>query len=205
MSGIKCFFMDPTENERIWLRRYNGNDKCAVAEHGYHQSWVFFGDRHRVPSCYGHDVDAEPEMLPHDDPRWPSSCRCSYIFTDDDNWQMFNSRLYRRCDNQELVTLREAPVGAMWYAKWMPKNMYWDNKEDVDHLMVRLPDGTDWCVDSRCNNCTLPNDRLHRCWVRTGTPPYVTVGKEGFTCSAGAGSVQSPGWHGYLRNGELVV
>jgi hypothetical protein len=40
--------------------------------------------------------------------------------------------------------------------------------------------------------------------VRHGTPPDVTVDKNGLTCNAGGGSIQVPGWHGFLRNGELV-
>jgi hypothetical protein len=102
-------------------------------------------------------------------------------------------------------------VGAMWRAIWMPKNWCWDN-ETEPHLLVRCPDGPetlthrgyhDWDIDSRCSNCGLPNDRLHRCWVRHGVPPDVHVDKAGVTCSAGAGSIALPHWHGFLTNGYL--
>lgn len=63
--------------------------------------------------------------------------------------------------------------------------------------------GHHWDIDSRASNCTKPSDTTHRCWVRTGTPPNVTAGKSGNTCSAGAGSILVPGWHGFLTNGEL--
>jgi len=70
---------------------------------------------------------------------------------------------------------------------------------------VILPNGIPWDIDSRAGNCALKDDRLHRCWVRTGEPPDVTVGKSGGpTCAAGAGSIQGGDWHGFLRNGELV-
>jgi hypothetical protein len=64
-----------------------------------------------------------------------------------------------------------------------------------------------WYIDCRASNCTLPNDKDHRCWVREGTVgEKLTVGKNGKTCSAGAGSffMDAQRWHGFLRNGVLV-
>ena len=52
---------------------------------------------------------------------------------------------------------------------------------------------------------TGPYGLAHRCWCRHGEPPNITVDKNGPTCPAGAGSIQCNDWHGYLRNGELVV
>ncbi len=123
------------------------------------------------------------------------------------------------------------PYGAMWYADWMLPHFA---GPDGHALVVRCPIDHDWLVDGRASNCTEacvncgrpyhahfdgnkdyttancehgyePRDGgAHRCWVRHGTPPNVTVDKNGLTCSAGAGSIQTPGWHGFLRNGELV-
>lgn len=90
-------------------------------------------------------------------------------------------------------------VGAMWYALWQPKNWDWDNEEGP-HLIVKTPGG-DWDIDSRCANCTLPEDKLHRCWVRHGEPPNISVDKNGLTCSAGGGSIISGSYHGFLTNG----
>jgi hypothetical protein len=73
------------------------------------------------------------------------------------------------------------------------------------HLVVVCPDGHWWNIDSRASNCTMKEDKTHRCWVRHGDPPNITVDKDGATCNAGAGSIQTPGWHGFLRNGELVA
>ena len=98
-------------------------------------------------------------------------------------------------------------VGAIWFQYWLWKGATWDN-ETEPHLTVRCPNGDstrDWDIDSRCSNCSPPNDRLHRCWVRHGVPPLVTVDKNGVTCAAGAGSILLPKWHGFLRNGELVT
>ena len=99
-------------------------------------------------------------------------------------------------------------LGAMWFAVWQPPQWCWDN-ETEPHLIVRCPDGAngmhDWDIDSRASNCTLKNDRLHRCWVRHGTPPMIHVDKQGVTCQAGAGSIWSGKWHGFLTNGVLQV
>jgi hypothetical protein len=93
-------------------------------------------------------------------------------------------------------------VGAMWWATWYPRNMEWEN-ETEPHLMVVTPGGH-WDIDSRCSNCGKPQDKLHRCWVRHGEAPNITVDKNGLTCAAGAGSIAHKTWHGYLRNGYLV-
>ena len=97
-------------------------------------------------------------------------------------------------------------IGAIWRAVWQPKNCDWTN-ETEPHILVRCPNGDgnrDWDIDSRCSNCTLPNDKLHRCWVRSGVAPNLTVNKAGLTCSAGAGSILLPKWHGFLTNGILT-
>ncbi len=95
---------------------------------------------------------------------------------------------------------------------WMPDHRnaqgvvechYWDNCEG-EHLHVVLPNGHHWDVDSRASNCTRKEDRAHRCWIRSGEPPRVTAGKSGNTCSAGAGSILSGNYHGFLRDGMLT-
>jgi hypothetical protein len=121
-----------------------------------------------------------------------------------------DAKVHRRQDTGEIIALCNAPIGAMWFADWMLAGI----KNEPNHqvmrgpdghcLVVRLPTNHDWIVDGRCSNCTLPDDDRHKCWVRHGIPPDVTVDKNGRTCSAGAGSISIPGWHGFLRNGYLV-
>jgi hypothetical protein len=54
-------------------------------------------------------------------------------------------------------------------------------------------------IDGRASNCTMPNDNVHQCWTRQGEPPLIQVGKQfGKTCGAGGGSIQTPGYHGFL-------
>lgn len=75
---------------------------------------------------------------------------------------------------------------------------------DGKHINVVLPDGAIWVASGRANNCTLPGDQEHRCWVLSGAINKLTASKNGKTCDAGAGSIQSyNGWHGFLRDGIL--
>lgn len=61
-----------------------------------------------------------------------------------------------------------------------------------------------WYIDGRANNCTMPDDKEHRCWVRIGTVgDTLHVDKAGNTCSAGAGSIAVKGFHGFLHHGVL--
>lgn len=123
-------------------------------------------------------------------------------------WRRWSPR-YRRPDTGEIFDhLSAVPPGGMWDADWFHDYhggpMLGGPNTDGRILVVRLPNGNDWIIDSRANNCTLPADDNHRCWVRHGEPPNITVDKNGLTCAAGAGSIQSGNYHGFLRNGELV-
>lgn len=99
--------------------------------------------------------------------------------------------------------------GDMYWAPWMHEGsgcLYWSNcKDPRGHLIVVMPDGGYWDTDSRASNCTMKGDKTHRCWIKHGEAPNLTVDKKGHTCKAGAGSIQMVSWHGYLRNGELVT
>ena len=90
--------------------------------------------------------------------------------------------------------------------KLEPGCMYWNDNGyyDTPHLQVICPNGQGWDIDSRASNCTLPNDNEHKCWIRHGEPPNITVDKNGKTCSAGAGSIQAGNYHGFLINGEFT-
>jgi hypothetical protein len=98
------------------------------------------------------------------------------------------------------MTYDELPIGAMWDALWGRRK-----GPDGRSIYVMMPGRTTWFVDGRCSNCTRIDDTTHYCWVRHGEPPNLTVDKNGDTCSAGAGSIIIPGWHGFLRDGHLVI
>jgi hypothetical protein len=211
---IQCFFLSPSDVALRALRRFTWSDRGTCPIHGDygHDASI---ELERVPAdtvleygAAGFGTCEPPEDVPFGDARWPIACACSYAFTPEDQWQYKVTRLYRRSDTGELLTLRDAPVGAMWNADWMlegvpPESNRWRGP-DGHCLVVRTPGG-DWTVDGRASNCTMPGDDTHKCWVRHGVPPLVTVSKQGGpTCAAGAGSILSGSYHGFLRDGQLV-
>ncbi len=103
--------------------------------------------------------------------------------------------------------LYDSPSGApepgdVYYLDWHDPGEcpYWDNC-DGKHLWGICPNGASWDIDARASNCTMKEERTHRCWIRSGDPEAGTlhVDKNGHTCAAGAGSIDVPGWHGFLH------
>jgi hypothetical protein len=80
----------------------------------------------------------------------------------------------------------------------------WTNCEGL-HLQAVCPNGGHWDIDSRASNCTLPDDQTHRCWIRHGDLPVITVDKSGLTCAAGAGSILAGDYHGFIQNGAFTA
>lgn len=234
--GIKCFWIEPAELERVWLRRYRGprytpdgdriQDAGCPLPLGYHDSTVLLVDERPIR---GHGI-GDPEVLARDgvhdapskdDPRWPSRCDCGYEFQPDDSWQVFPLRLYRGAPDGKLYTLRDVPAGALWDADWLRAFTPAIGPDGIS-LHVKLPNGSDWCVDQEASNCTRTQygpmeidgvvrekvwlGRTHYCWIRHGDPRtgQIHVDKNGDTCGAGAGSIQSGNYHGFLHHGELV-
>lgn len=207
MARIRCFWLEPTDRAARGLRRFTTIRSDSCPRGAYHNALVPIGEVPAVLRADGHLAPPDPVAPDLADPRFPASCDCGRQFAAEDRWQVFDSLLYRRSDTAELVTLMAAPAGAMWDAWW-----YGDCRggpflggtpEDGTWLIVRTPGG-EWCVDSRASNCDLPDDLEHRCWIRHGKPPDVTVDKSGGrTCGAGAGSIACGGYHGFLRAGWL--
>ncbi len=121
----------------------------------------------------------------------------------------FGPGIYRRADTNEEMTLIDAPAGAMWFGVWYGgRGDYRLCKPQLQYpLIVKLPNGHDWIIDSQSSNCGIPDDRKqerHHCWIIEGTaPPDISVSKNGITCRAGGGSIQAGNYHGFLRNGYL--
>jgi hypothetical protein len=207
--SIKCFWLEPTDREQRYLRRYRSNVVPSVPEcpgtMGYHDAMVAIEQAvETFDPVKMHWVDdgKTPEDY-KDDPRWPTQCVCGYQFQPSDQWQLFGSHIYKRVDTGEEMTLRDAPEGAMWDATWYHGVPQWCG-DDGRAIICRVPTNHDWHIDGTCSNCTRPKEE-HKCWVRHGDPPNLTVDKNGNTCAAGAGSVLTSTWHGFLRNGELVT
>lgn len=215
-APVACFWLEPTDRVRLALRRYREPTRwdeasqavirpdrsvCALP-HGYHNAQVPIGEAPARLTERG--TYTAPAAAEYDgDPHWPTHCACGEAFESGDRWQVFTELIYRRADTGAEVTLRASPPGAMWDACWYP----WKGP-DGRSLMVVCPDGYHWNIDGEASNCTLPDDKEHRCWLRTGEPPKITVGKSApgqRTCAAGAGSIGTPKWHGFLRDGFLVV
>lgn len=229
--SVRAFFLEPTDQVELSLRRYRSGEGCKVSRHGYCDVTVVL-ERLSVqdlaargwPMHEGQLV-YDGRAIAHDDPRWPARCGCGYEFQEGDQWCADPDTLFRRSDSGELITLDAAPAGAMWFAPWFSDHPEYTGP-DGNTLVVRCPPGHDWIVDSRASNCDSPckvcgvpakshkaSDQVghayvdakpHKCWVRTGTPPNVTAGKTGGpTCGAGGGSIATPEFHGFLRNGVL--
>lgn len=195
---IKVFFIEPAGRQRASLRRYHDSQmRCEASGCGYHNAHVPIEDLPEGDPSVSFRDAAEARAW---DSRWPTHCACGYEFADTDHWQHFALTLYRRPDTGEEMTLRDAPVGACWDATW-------DRRKGPDgrSLWVKTPGG-EWMIDGRASNCTMPDDKEHRCWVRHGRPEDGTlhVDKNGHTCAAGAGSIIAGSYHGFLHNGHLT-
>jgi hypothetical protein len=203
--GVKCFYLFETGDLRRYFRRYENGD-CP--KNGcYHNNQVDLDTVKHEPNTVITMEDKDDAIAPPSDPRWPTHCVCGHKFADDAPKQLFVERVYERTGTGERMILRDAPPGAMYNAWWNPE--CWKGKDGLA-LVVRCPDGHDWNIDAVCSNCTLPDDKAHRCWLRHGQVPNITVDKVGpadngdTTCSAGGGSILTPKFHGFLRGGELV-
>jgi hypothetical protein len=206
----QTFWIEPTDDTAVGLRTYTGADRSGwTCEDGWHDSSVTYTGR--APAIVDEQGIEHQQPPPEGEQDWPTTCARCGIDIPDPIHQHWSQRIWRRTDTGEErfnhsnpdVATADIPIaepGACWNAHWMPSAV------DGVYLMVRCPDGHDWAVDSRASNCGLPDDDEHRCWVRHGDPREcrVTVDKNGLTCPSGAGSIQTPNWHGFLRDGLLV-
>lgn len=190
--------IEPTDRERRYLRRYVAGSKCT-GPGSYHNAMEFL----EVGPAENYVGSSTVRPTDQQQGNWPTHCACGYEFQETDARQIFTDLIYRRPDTGEEMTLRDAPPGAMWNATWFQGTPMWTGADGLA-LIVRCPDGRDWHIDGPASNCTMKGDHVHKCWVRHGVPPVLTVDKNGNTCQAGAGSIQTGTWHGFLRNGVLV-
>lgn len=193
-----CFWTVPADTAIESFRRFvwTEKDKCP-GRYGYHNASVVLGV---VPWPAGPGRSASPSKELRADPRWPKKCDgCSYVFVDTDEWQHNYDQHWRRLDGDPgRWTLRESPIGAMWDASWYSDS--WKGPDGL-HLVVRLPNGVDWCVDGPSSDgkgVRKPNG-----WTRNGdpraNPPTVSASP-----SIWANQGEPNGWHGHLVKGKLV-
>jgi hypothetical protein len=191
-SKIKCFFLEPTEYMQISLRRYKGaQDGQPLCNHtnSYHDANVVVVPMVERPKDQntGRGLLEHPDY-PRDDPRWPKECPCGFKFGDDAHWQVNERILFSSPEMNGLITIDDAPVGAMWDAWW------YDHKGPDGRCLVLRTPGGDWIIDYPCEG--------GKGWERTGEPPNITANP-----SIGIGmNDQGQKWkyHGWLRDGYLV-
>jgi hypothetical protein len=177
-----------TGRYRRMLRRYRNGTKQDCPKSGYHNAVAEIGDIGEEEH-----ITVSGDNWPHDDPRWPQFCPCgSYWFSDDDNWMRNDNRIFRMPDGTEFTFWgafgRCAPPGAMIRADWYDD--FSSHPQKVESWVVALPDGGEWITSQRAT------DGQH--WTVTGTPPDITV-------SPSIHHNAPTGWHGFIRNGELVL
>lgn len=206
-DSVLCFLLEETDKVQLYARRYRHNvtERDCPGPMMYHNRAVPFA----TDSVAANTYLPSREIKNYPGAPFPEFCECGAKFIDSDCWQIFQERIYRRADTGEEMTTRDAGPGAMWNGWWYGKYMQGD---DGQSLIVKLPNGSLWMIDSRANNCTRTNDdqNLHRCWIRHGEAPLITVDKDTRggtfeTCAAGAGSIAAGGWHGFLTNGVLQL
>ena len=199
MTGIPIFFCEPT-GERLFYKRV----KCAACGH-------VMADQSTEKEYEGGDWDPQPFAC--------HQCGEEVRY----NTRGFN-RQWRRSDTGETL-YDPLPAGAVYAFKgwsWDDGGPYnWRqskradgkeyfvtrfNEQDNRVLACVCPDGHHWIIDARASNCTMKDDDDHWCWIRHGRPEDGTlhVDKNGRTCAAGAGSIATGKWHGFLHSGHLT-
>ena len=181
---VRCFLLEPTGRAERELRRHarSGGASCPATGFPYHHAARQIEDGAVVLTPQGLTV-VEGEW-PHEDTRWPRRCACGYVFRPEDEWQLYATRLWRDPPTGEECPLRDAPVGAMWFADWTgPKG------PDGHALAVMTPAGP-WLVERPTADGIF--------YVRAGEPPEVTVDQ--------LVVVHGPvPYHGWLRDGEMTA
>jgi hypothetical protein len=179
---VDCFWLEPSSQVRVSLRRYSRGRKCQAGK-SYCNADVPLTV---VPYEEG---QASGDDWPHEDSRWPFRCaQCGHPFREYDHYQLNHTLLYQSNEDDSLMTLAEAPPGAMWSADWYEGAR--PPGPDGNFLMVRLPGGSDWFIDGSAKGQPFHTSS----WSRDGEVPVVTVHP----------SVKSTNWHGWLIEGVLT-
>ncbi len=201
--GIKCRLVKKV-GTRATLRTYWGSGECPNAygngSKGIHNAHILLAE-----NDISDDNKIGGAISDHPIEKWPTKCdNCPAVVPEDKkvHRQIFRRRIYST-ESGEL-----GPGDMYWidYTYGGKHDCWMHTTCDGMHLHVRLPNNRTWDIDSQASNCTKKKDKVHRCWIRTGTPPNVTItkGKKGDdTCAAGAGSIKAGDYHGFLKNGRF--
>jgi hypothetical protein len=218
--------------ETIWRDKRLVFGECpntyGTGRMGIHNATVFIGDK-----LDGYDEDFGGSPADYEDDAWPTRCDHCDATVPEIEWvpcncgkpgcvktserspqrQVSRRVLYQAKAGDTAVRAELAP-GDMYWATWFRcaesgHCIYGWTNCDGKHLVICCPstDGTvhPWDVNGRASNCTLPEDTLHRCWIIEGDPETgnISVTKNGRTCGAGGGSIQTSDYHGVASGGVL--
>lgn len=182
--------------------------------YGYHNSFIPIEDG-LVDSDGVIRDGVRPELKEKYKNDFPIRCECGYRFKDDDQRQIFSEAQYEdeqgniwttrvSTDTTFLLGKDAAPVGAMWSASWLEDMPQYTGPDGLS-LHLRTPYG-DWLIDRRSESCTRKEKKgdIHKCWIRHGTPPNITITRN--DCNPGENSVmfRSLGTSLIIRNGEII-
>ncbi len=199
----------PGEFSRSYTSAQSCPNCCGGGKPGYHNAMKLLRDVPELDAwgVFGKEADYPPEA-------WPTQCSdCGAPVPPGDpkptvvgqsaivlHHQVFSTRLY------DTASGKPEP-GDIFETDWHEAGHcpYWSNCSGI-HIQAILPNGDHWDLDSRASNCTMRDDRTHRCWIRTGSLKDGTlhVDKNGTTCAAGAGSIAVEGYHGFLHAGSFT-
>jgi len=172
MSSTPCFWLEPVNQVRVSLRRWRRVAPCLN------------GDRVCTAKTPILQVEPGPTVQwARNDWRWPTRCAsCGFPFNASDYHRTMHEPLYRRQDTGAVMTLSEAPPGAMWAV---------NGPQGPDGLSVclLLPDDTVWHVDRTPASNARP-------WKRIGSLPNITVRP---------GVVTATGWQGSVTRGAIIT
>lgn len=202
--GIPLVIADLTGMYRRDLRRFTwgstrgdgtGDRVCPVRMTGSYPQYPL---GHDAWSTVEYITEAQSERVhgdnwPHDDEHWPKQCaHCDYLFDDDDQWQRNDNPMYRRPDGFEFAlwgSLKDVPAGTMMRLPWADEYMSVRHPQHVESWRVQLPDGGEWVTSQAASGGGF--------WTVTGIAPMIDVSPSIWHNSPN-------GWHGWIRNGELV-
>lgn len=183
--SIPLRIAEPTDRAQRYLRRWRSGDLHSCQDGGYCNANALLSE---IPLAERREASADD--WPHDDPGWSRTCeRCPYEFGEADHWQRHDDRVYQLPDGADVVwwggSVKDVPPGTMIRATW-----YDDFAAGCgESWLVVLPDGGTWITTQSATG--------GGCWTVTGTPPAITV-------SPSIWHNSPAGWHGWIRDGELV-
>lgn len=186
---IECFWMEALDEAEVRLRRFvfsKDGESCS-SRWGYHNASSAPIGREAFPRSNGYQGD-HTGTLDHADPRWPRVCSCGYVFAEADQWQVCRERLYRRVDTGDVMTIAEAPAGAMYDAPWYAEHGFGRFGADGYCLHVKTPGG-EWGIDCQ--------SRDGGWWTREGAVPRVTARPSIL--------MHTNGYHAFLTDGVLEL